>query len=215
MIRTIIADDHHLVRRGIRALLERVGDIEIVGEAENGMEAVELTKRLSPEVLLIDVAMPRLSGIEAAGQVRSFGLGTRVVILTMYSDETLVVQALNNGVSGYVLKTSLTEELLLAIRAANRGETYLSPSVGSIVADLLTRKGPEGYSSFDRLTPREREVLQLVAEGYTNQGMALAMTISAKTVEKHRANLRAKLQVFDVAGLVRIAIKHRLVFLEQ
>jgi DNA-binding NarL/FixJ family response regulator len=216
-IRVIIADDHHLVRQGIRALLEKADDIEVIGEAADGQEAVELVERLAPDVLVMDIAMPRLNGNQAAGQVRALGVATQVVILSMYSDETLVRQALRNGAKGYLLKRSVTEELLLAIRAASRGEIYLSPAIsGSIVADFLRlQANADSSGPFERLTSREREVLQLIAEGHTNSAIAQVLTISVKTVEKHRANLMSKLNVHDLAGLMRVAIKHGLIFLDE
>ena len=216
-IRVIIADDHHLVRQGIRALLEKADDIEVVGEAADGQEAVELVERLAPDVLVMDIAMPRLNGNQAAGQVRTLGVATQVVILSMYSDETLVRQALRSGARGYLLKRSVTEELLLAIRAASRGEIYLSPAIsGSIVAEFLTlQTDADASSPVERLTPREREVLQLVSEGHTNNAIAQILTVSVKTVEKHRANLMSKLNVHDLAGLVRVAIKQGLIFLDE
>jgi DNA-binding NarL/FixJ family response regulator len=196
--------------------LEKADDIKVVGEAADGQKAVELVQRLAPDVLLMDVAMPRLSGTQAAGRVRALDVATRVVMLSMYSDETLVRQALRNGASGYLLKHAVTEELLLAVRAANRGEIYLSPAVSqSVVAGFLTlQTDAEASSSFERLTPREREVLQLVSEGYTNNAIAQALKVSVKTVEKHRANLMSKLNVHDLAGLVRVALKHGLTFLD-
>ncbi len=217
MIRVIVADDHHLVRQGTRALLEKAGGIEVVGEAADGQEAVQLVERLAPNVLVMDIAMPRLNGAEAAARVRALGIGTQVVILSMYSDETLVRQALRNGAKGYLLKRSVTEELLLAVRAASRGEIYLSPAIsGYVLEDFLTTQADSArLSPIDQLTPREREVLQLVAEGNTNSQIAAKMNVSEKTVEKHRASLMAKLDVHDVAGLVRIAIKHGLIFLDQ
>jgi DNA-binding NarL/FixJ family response regulator len=216
-IRVIIADDHHLVRQGIRALLEKADDIEVIGEAADGQEAVELVEQLAPDVLVMDIAMPRLNGNQAAGQVRALGVATQVVILSMYSDETLVRQALRNGAKGYLLKRSVTEELLLAIRAASRGEIYLSPAIsGSIVADFLRlQANADSSGPFERLTSREREVLQLIAEGHTNSAIAQVLTISVKTVEKHRANLMSKLNVHDLAGLMRVAIKHGLIFLDE
>jgi DNA-binding NarL/FixJ family response regulator len=217
IIRVIIADDHHLVRQGLRALLEKADDIEVIGEATDGQEAVELVERLAPDVLVMDVAMPRLDGNQAIGRVRALGKATQVVMLSMYSDETLVRQALRNGAKGYLLKRSVTEELLLAVRAASRGEIYLSPAISrSIVADYLTlQKDTDACSPFERLTSREREVLQLIAEGHTNNAIAQILKLSVKTVEKHRANLMSKLNVHDLAGLIREAIKHRLVFLGE
>ena len=215
MLRVVVADDHHLVRQGIRALLEKADDIEVVGEAEDGQEALEVVEATVPDVLVMDVAMPRLNGILTTQRVRASGLPTQIVILSMYSDETLVRQALRNGARGYLLKRSVTEELLLAVRAASRGEIYLSPAISrTVVEELLMHKGDSASAPFDRLTPREREVLQLIAEGRTNKEMALLLTISVKTVEKHRANLMSKLKVNDVASLTRIALKHGLVFLD-
>jgi DNA-binding NarL/FixJ family response regulator len=216
-IRVIIAEDHHLVRQGIRSLLEKADDIEVVGEAADGQEAVELAERLAPDVVVMDMAMPRLDGSQAVSRVRALDVPTQVVILSMYSDEALVRQALRNGAKGYLLKRSVTEELLLAVRAASRGETYLSPAIsGPIIADSLALQADaETLSPSAQLTPREREVLQLVSEGRTNAAIAEALKISVKTVEKHRANVMSKLNVHDLAGLMRAAIKHGLIFLEK
>jgi DNA-binding NarL/FixJ family response regulator len=215
-IRVILADDHHLVRQGIRSLLDKAGDIEVVGEASDGQHALRLVARLEPDVLVADVAMPRMDGLQAVERVRSVQGATRTVVLSMYADETLVRQALRNGASGYVLKDAVTDELLLAIRAAHRGDLYLSPGISRVlVNDLLAAEG-EGRppTRFERLTPRERQVLQLVTEGHTNAAIAQQLQISAKTVEKHRSNLMAKLEVHDLPGLMRVAIEHGLVFLE-
>jgi DNA-binding NarL/FixJ family response regulator len=216
-IRIVLADDHHLVRQGIRALLEKSPDIEVIGEASNGREAVEMVEQLAPDVLVMDIAMPRLDGIQAIEQVQATNEDTHIVILSMYSDKALVRQALKNGASGYLLKGSVVEELLLAVRAACKGEIYLSPSISrSILADLVaapaSRVTPD---PFDRLTPREREVLQLIAEGYTNTAIAQQLQVSAKTVEKHRTALMSKLGVHNLSGLIRAAIKNKLVFLEE
>ncbi len=216
MIRVILADDHHLVRQGMRALLEKANDIEILAEVENGQEAVKLTKDLVPDVLIMDINMPRLSGIQAAEKISRFELPTQVVILSMHSDKSLVRQALRNGVRGYLLKRSVIEELLLAIRAAQRGELYLSPAVSNyITADFLAGKIDPDTRAYDQLSTREREVLKLVAEGHTNKSIAQEMDISVKTVEKHRANVMSKLNVQDLTGLVRIALKQGLIFLDE
>ncbi|MCA1554781.1 MAG: response regulator transcription factor [Chloroflexi bacterium] len=216
MVRVVIADDHHLVRQGIRALLEKANDIDVVGEAADGQEAVELVEKLVPDVLVIDISMPRLGGLQAIERVRGLRLPTQIVMLSMHSDEVMVRQALRKGARGYLLKRSVTEELLLAIRAASRSETYLSPAISrTVLEDFLTLPNGADMSPLERLSPREREVLQLIAEGKTNSAIAGLMKISVKTVEKHRASLMAKLKVHDMVALVRIAIKHGLVTLDN
>jgi len=216
MIRVVIADDHHLVRQGLRALLEKAEDIEVVGEAADGQDALEVVERLLPDVLVIDIAMPHLNGVEAVGRLRGLKVKTRALILSMYSDDTLVRQALRNGAKGYLLKRAVSEELLLAVRAVSRGDTFLSPEV---TGPVLTP--PVGASArvadlgpLDRLTSRERQVLQLIAEGHTNRAIATHLALSEKTVEKHRGHLMAKLAVHETAGLVRFAIKHGLISLD-
>jgi DNA-binding NarL/FixJ family response regulator len=216
MIRVVIADDHHLVRQGVSALLEKGGDIEVVGEAANGQDALELVERLLPDVLVIDIGMQRLNGLEAVSRLRSLGLKTRALILSMYSDDTLVRQALRNGARGYLLKRSISEELLLAVRAVSRGDAFLCPEVSeSLVVSLPESRDDSGeMEPLSRLTPREREVLQLIAGGSTNSRIAKTLVLSEKTVEKHRGHLMAKLSVHDTAALVRFAIKHGLVALD-
>lgn len=216
MIRIVLAEDHHLVRKGIVALLEDADDITIVGEAADGYEALELVEELAPDVVVMDIAMPRLTGIQAAERICTSDHPTCVVILSMYSDETLVRQALRSGVRGYVLKSSLAEELVLSIRVARKGQVYLSPTINrAMVAEYLNSDKTRARTPFDRLSPRERQVLQLIAEGHTNTAVAQMLEISIKTVEKHRSNLMLKLQVGDVTRLVRVAIKHGLIFLDQ
>jgi DNA-binding NarL/FixJ family response regulator len=216
MIRVVIADDHHLVRQGIRALLEKAGDIEVVAEAADGQEAIALVERLLPDVLVIDIAMPHLNGVEAVGRLRGLKVKTGALILSMYADDTLVRQALRNGAKGYLLKRAVSEELLLAVRAVSRGDTFLSPEVAgpvvSALVDASTRVADLG--PLDQLTSREREVLQLIAEGHTNHEIAAHLTLSEKTVEKHRGHLMAKLAAHDTAALVRLAIKHGLISLD-
>jgi DNA-binding NarL/FixJ family response regulator len=217
MIRVILADDHHLVRKGIRSLLEKADDIKIVAEAEDGSEAVDLVKRLRPDVLVMDIAMPRLNGIQAAEQIAHMGSRTAVVLLSMHSDETLVRQANRVGVKGYLLKRSITEELLRAIRVARLGESYLSPEIPDPQEiDLMYGQvNSKATDRFDQLSPREREVLQLIAEGYTNKETASILQLSIKTIEKHRSSLMNKLHVNDLPSLLRIAFKNRLVFFDN
>ena len=217
MIRVVIADDHHLVRQGLRALLEKAEDIEVVGEAADGQEALALVERLLPDVLLLDIAMPHLNGVEAVGRLRGLGVKTRALVLSMHADDTFVRQALRNGAKGYLLKRAVAEELLMAVRAVSRGDLFLSPEVAGPILTPLVEGGPTGSepaSPLDQLTSREREVLQLIAEGHTNRAIAAHLHLSEKTVEKHRGSLMAKLNTHETAGLVRLAIKHGLVSLD-
>ncbi len=216
MIRVVIADDHHLVRQGLRALLEKAGDIEVVGEAADGQEALDVVAQLLPDVLLLDIAMPHLNGVEAVGRLQGLGVKTQTLILSMYADDTLVRQALRNGAKGYLLKRAVSDELLLAVRAVGRGDTFLSPEVAGPVVSALVGAPPRSadLGPLDQLTSRERQVLQLIAEGHTNREIAAHLRLSQKTVEKHRSHLMAKLQTHDTAGLVRFAIKHGLVALD-
>lgn len=216
MIRVVVADDHHIVRKGIRGLLEETDDIEVIGEAQNGQEAIELTERLKPDVLLIDIAMPRLNGIQATERIRDMGLATQVVILSVHSSRLLVRQALTSGARGYLLKKSVLEELLLAVRAAKDHETYLSPAISGVVMEgFLSQSDAREENPLGQLTPREREVLQLISEGHTSSAIAQMMDISINTVDKHRANLMSKLDIHDIAGLTRLAIQYGLIFLDE
>lgn len=217
MIRVVIADDHQLVRQGIRMLLGKAEDIEVVGEAENGYAAVDLVERLKPDVLVMDVAMPELNGSQAMGRLLETNTATQVVILSMYSDESLVRQSFQNGAKGYLLKNSAPEELLSAVRTAHQGQIYLSPLISEVTPENISI--PENLSPsltfLDRLSSREQEVLQLVGKGLTNGAIAQMLHISVKTVEKHRASLMIKLGVHDSIGLLRVAIKHGLIFLDK
>jgi DNA-binding NarL/FixJ family response regulator len=217
VIRVVIADDHQLVRQGIRMLLGKAEDIEVVGEAENGYEAVDLVERLKPDVLVMDVAMPELNGTQAMGRLLDSSSTTQVVILSMYSDESLVRQSFQNGAKGYLLKNSAPEELLSAVRTAHRGQIYLSPLISEVALEdiSLSENISPTLTFLDRLSSREREVLQLVGEGYTNGTIAQMLHISIKTVEKHRASIMIKLDVHDSIGMLRIAIKHGLIFLDK
>jgi len=212
MIRVLIAEDHLMVRAGIRALLEKAGDINVLDEASNGQEAVEMTRNLKPDVLIMDIMMPRMNGIQAAENIREMRLPTNILLLSMYSDEGLVHQALQCGVKGYVLKSSVSEELIQAIRTVSNGQTYLSGAISAIVESVI-HPYPAGKDGdpLSNLSPREKEILQLIAEEHTSGEIAKMLVISEKTVEKHRAKLMEKLSVRNLAGLVRLAVKYRLV----
>jgi DNA-binding NarL/FixJ family response regulator len=215
MIDVVIADDHHLVRQGIRALLEKERDIRVVGEAKDGNEAIELVTSLSPDVLVLDINMPRLGGIEATKLIRTQDLPTQILILSMYSDESLVKKAFRNGARGYLLKQSVTEELLSAVRSVSHWEFYISPALSDIIGTDLIDIGEVDVDPFETLTPREIEIFKLVAEGSTNSAISYNLKISVKTVEKHRASLMEKLGVYDLAGLVRAAVKHGVIFVDE
>jgi DNA-binding NarL/FixJ family response regulator len=208
LIRIVIADDHSLIRQGVRSLLEDEQDIEVVGEAENGHTARALVERLAPDVLIIDINMPGLTGIQVTEQLAAQNMPTRIIILSMYSDEQVVRQALHSGARGYLLKQSVIEELVLAIRSVHAGNAYFSPEIAHLVLSgyLTPESEATEQSAFERLTPREREVLKLVAEGHTNKEIAEHLVISVKTVEKHRASVMEKLCVNDLPGLVRVAV---------
>jgi DNA-binding NarL/FixJ family response regulator len=212
MIRVLIAEDHLMVRAGIRALLEKAGDINVLDEASNGQEAVEMTRNLKPDVLIMDIMMPRMNGIQAAENIREMRLPTNILLLSMYSDEGLVHQALQCGVKGYVLKSSVSEELLRAVHAVSNGQTYLSSPISEIVESVIYPY-PAGKNGdpLSNLSPREKQILQLIAEEHTSGEIAKMLVISEKTVEKHRAKLMEKLSVRNLAGLVRVAVKYRLV----
>lgn len=215
MLKIVIADDHHLVRQGLRALLENNQDVEVVGEAGTGYEAVSLVEALKPDVIVMDLSMPQLDGVQAASRILDLRLPTQVVIVSMHADTTIIHSLVKRGVKGYLLKNALSDELVLAIRSAGAGKLYLSPTISESVMNMLLAPPSEHTEKEnDPLTPREREVLQLVAEGHTNTSIANMLTISVKTVEKHRANIMSKLEADDLATLIRIAIKRGYIFLD-
>lgn len=217
MIRIVIADDHQLVRQSIVSLIEKAEDMEVVGEAADGHEALNLVQRKRPDVAMLDIAMPLLNGIETTRRIQALSVDTRVVILSMHSEEDVVRQALRCGASGYLLKKSVVEELLIAVRSANKGEIYLSPSIAQTVLSgfLQTESTNESSAVLEQLSSREREILQLIVEGHTNQAAAEVLSISEKTVEKHRAILMKKLEVRNLPDLILVALKHRLAFLDE
>ena len=213
MIRVLIAEDHLMVLAGIRALLEKAGDIHVLGEASNGQEAVEMTEELKPDVLIMDIMMPRMNGIQAAENIREKRLPTYILLLSMYSDEGFVHQALQCGVKGYVLKSSVSDELLWAVHAVAGGKTYLSSLISEIVVESSINPRPtlQDGDPLSALSPREKEILQLIAEEHTSAEIGKILFISEKTVEKHRTKLMEKLNVRNLAGLVRLAVKYHLV----
>lgn len=206
-LRVVLVEDHALVRAGIRSLLEKLPDLEVVAEAGDGRAALGLIAQHQPDVVLMDIKMAGLNGLEATARIMRDHPGMRVVILSMYANEEYVIQALRAGASGYLLKDAGTAELEVAVRAAARGETYLSPAISRrMIQDYLQLVGGEG-GALEQLTPRQREVLQLVAEGHSVKEMAQILQVSVKTVETHRAQLMERLDIYDVAGLVRYAIR--------
>lgn len=215
MLRILLADDHALVRAGIRSLLQEMAGIEVVAEAGDGLEAVRLTALHQPDLVLMDVAMKNANGLEATLEIRRQFPAVKVLILSMYTNEEYVVQALRAGASGYMVKDSAPLELELAINAIKAGDTYLSPPVSrQVVESYMQRVGGE-VTPAEPLTPRQREVLQFIAEGKSTKEVAYQLKLSIKTVETHRAQIMQRLNVHDIPGLVRYAIKAGLVNLDS
>ena len=203
-----MADDHKITRQGLRSLLEQQADMEVVAEAEEGRTAVRLAKELSPDVVIMDVSMPDLNGIEATRQIVNRSPTTRVVALSMHSDTLFVSEMLKSGASGYMLKDCAFEELERAIRTVVSGKTYLSPTISGVVVDDYLHRLTKGDSGGeDVLTHREKEVLQLVAEGKSTTRIALKLHVSIKTVETHRRQIMEKLDLHSVAELTKYAIR--------
>ncbi len=210
MIRVLLADDHSLVRAGIRSLLGAMADVQVVAEAASGEEALELAALQQPDVVLMDIAMKGITGLEAAARMREAQPAVRVVILSMHSGEEYVLQALRAGAAGYLLKDAATGELELALRSVMRGESWLSPAVSrQVVEGYVQRSGAEAAP--DVLTARQREVLRLVAGGKSTKEIAFFLNLSVKTVETHRAQIMERLGIRDVPGLVRYALRTGLV----
>ena len=214
-IRVLLADDHALVRAGIRLLLEKLPDIEVVAEASDGREAIRLVEQHEPRVVLTDVAMPFLNGLEVTRRLAKTFPNVRVLILSMYSDEEHVYLALRAGAAGYLIKGAAREELQLAIRAVARGDTYLSPPLTKL---MMTKSGQQTKVDFNplrELSTRQTQVLQLIAKSKTTKQIALELSISVKTVESHRAQLMERLDIHEIASLVRYAIKIGLLQLDD
>ncbi|HTL30785.1 MAG TPA: response regulator transcription factor [Tepidisphaeraceae bacterium] len=208
--RILLADDHQIVRQGLRSLLDQHPDMEVVGEAEDGRKAVEMTDELNPDVVVMDVGMPGLNGIEATRQVALKEKGTKVVALSMHSDRRFVGEMLKAGAKGYLLKDGAFDELANAIRTVCANKVYLSPKIANFVVEDYVRQRPEvpgKKSAYASITPREREVLQLFAEGQSTKQVAATLHLSVKTVETHRRQIMEKLQIFSVAELTKYAIR--------
>jgi DNA-binding NarL/FixJ family response regulator len=206
-IRVLIADDHSLVRAGIRALLERLPGMDVIAEASDGREVVQFVEQHQPHLVLMDIAMPGLNGLEATRHLTKKFPSVRVIILSTYGDEEHVNQALRAGAAGYLLKGAALDELVLAIRTVAQGETYLSPPLLEPVIREYVRRTNAELSPRERLSPRQAEILQLIAEGNTAKQIALELNLSVKTVETHRAKLMERVGVRDLASLVRYAVK--------
>lgn len=211
-IRILLADDHAVLRDGIRHFLKGIPDMEVVAEADDGQLAVKLACELEPDVVLMDIAMPRLNGLEATRQIKRCRPQAKILILTMYDHEEYIRQILAMGAMGYLLKNEGAQELVGAIRAVHRGELVLSPAVTRLVVEDYLRWGDLPHENIsDGLSQREREVLQLIAEGYTNKQIGEILCISIKTVQAHRSNLMQKLDLHDRGELIKYAIQKKII----
>lgn len=216
VLSVLIVDDHTILRQGLRAILESHDGFRVAGEAENGREAVRKATELKPDIVLMDIAMPVLNGLEATRQIKKLLPETKVLALTMYYDEEYVFQILKAGASGYLVKETAAGELMQAMRSVYGGTPFFSPVISRKIMESYLREDSEkgAPSEAVKLTSREKEVLQLIAEGYTNNEIAGLMGISVKTVETHRAHIMSKLDIHDVAGLIKYAIKKGIVVLD-
>ena len=211
-MRILLADDHPIVRRGLRSLLDEAG-LPVTAEAEDGFEAVRLCEEVRPDVMLLDIAMPKLNGIEVTSRVTKFERPPAVIVLTMYDGESYIMRALEAGARAYLLKSSADEDLIPATRAVAAGKPFFSPAVaGVLVADYVRRSQTQGNKdSYDTLTAREREVLSLLAEGRSNKEVASELNVGLSTIETHRANLMQKLRLHSTADIVLYAVRRGLV----
>jgi DNA-binding NarL/FixJ family response regulator len=208
-ISILLADDHTIVRKGLRSLIDSSQQFEVVCEADNGHDAIEMVKQKNPDIVLMDISMPRLNGLEATRKIKKDSPDTKIIILTRHINEEYVFEMISIGASGYVLKKAAPQELIFALEAVSKDQNYFSPSISKIISDKINEKGAIPSSTPNSsITAREREVLQLIAEGYTNQKIAETLYISAKTVANHRSNIKDKLDLNSTAELTKYAIKH-------
>jgi len=217
VIKVLLAEDHTIVRKGLRSLLESEKGILVVGEAADGREAIDQVGRLRPDVVIMDIGMPGLNGLESTRQIKERYANIQVLILTVHTSEEYVFQILRAGASGYVVKQAAPKELISAIRAVNRGDAFLSPSISRKIVDEFVKNGAATtqWDSYEKLTPREREVLQLIAEGHTTRVIAELLHISVKTAETHRAHLMHKLDMRSTAELTRYAISKGVITVDR
>jgi DNA-binding NarL/FixJ family response regulator len=211
VITVVLVDDHWIVRAGLRALLAELGGVEIVGEASNGREALEMVAEHQPRLVLMDIVMPVLGGVEATRRIVKEYPNVRVIILSMHTGEDYVLEALRAGASGYLHKGSAPRQLEFAIESVARGEIFLSPVVSRYVIEGYLSQAIDQTSSMEQLTSRQREILQLVAEGHSSKQIAGILNTSVKTIDSHRANIMERLEIKNIPGLVRYAIRHGLV----
>ncbi len=209
MIRIILADDHAVMRRGLRLVLEEHKDFQVIGEASDGREAVALVEELKPDLVVLDITMPNMNGIEAARQISEKQAGVSIVVLSMHSDESYVLRALKAGARGYLLKESAESDLILAIRSVSAGKAFFSPAVSRLLVEDYVRQlqDKDIEDSYELLTQRERELLQLIAEGKSNKDVANMLNLSLYTVETHRGNLMEKLNLHSVPELILYAVR--------
>ncbi len=213
--RVLLAEDHTIVRAGLRALLDEVEGIEVVGEAGTGTDALKLAAARHPDAVLLDITLPELNGLDVAARLHKDHPNMRIIMLSMHEDPRFVRLAFRAGASGYLVKGGDVSELETALRAAMRGERFLSPSVSTVRIDDSMRGGPASLHPLEALTPRQREILQLIAEGRSTKEAAYRLDVSAKTIEFHRTELMKRLDIHDTAGLVRFAIRHGLISAER
>jgi DNA-binding NarL/FixJ family response regulator len=209
MIRVVVVEDHHLVRQGIIKLLESANDLDVVGDADDGTQAISLAKSLRPDVMILDLAMPQIDGLQTLAEIRKLEIRPQIVILSMHADPGMIRQALQGGALGYVIKQSVADELIAAVRAAKNGSIYLSSGISGVITNNFFTEDPKNL--LDRLSPREREVVRGIVEGYSTRQIAEGLHTSVKTVEKQRRDAMRKLEVDNLASLVRVSLELGLV----